>query len=405
MIHSSAFQPKIYPFNGSADPDEIDRLQDMSGTTNLKRDKVYEIGRDDLISWKEGIPEVSMTLKQNEYGTMRFWNMLANKATSNTDLTLNDFKTSYFDIAGFATDDSGTFLSTMWYPEMRLSGFGLNIGDPEATVERTFTVMGEDAIVWQGNNKYLIYLSSTATGAGHQIVIGSGGFSTYPDPISDPDSSGATYLIRVLRYRGTTTTQLTLTTDFTYNSSSQLITIPASQSGDVYRIWYTATTYISGVNPFVDNDSDAASLSADSVSVYLQTSNYLYRLQSVAIDVSFDRQDLKEIGSSETVQRGIREKNVRITLGRLLEAFTIEEVLRGCVADYGKLDPREFSDNIELIVKIYNNRDKDTFLLGYKFTNLVTASLDTGVPLRDYVKSGSVLSGDACEITDVEGNL
>ncbi len=406
MIHSSYFKPRIFPINGNTTPDEIDRLQDMSGSTNLKREKVHEIGRDGLVGWKTGIPEVSLTLKQMEYGSLTFWNKLANKDSANTSINLNDFKTSIFDIAGYSTDDNGTFLSTVWFPKMRLAGFGLNIGDPDAFVERTFNLVGEDEIIWSDNNKYLIYLTSTATGTNHQVVIGSGGFATYPDPVADPDSSGATYIVRVVRYRGTTTTELTVTTDYTYNSGTTVLTIPSSLNGDIYKVWYTATTYISGTDPFVVNDSDLSSISADSVSIYLQTSNYVYRLQNVGIDVNFDRQDVKEIGNSEVVQRGIRENTARITLGRFLESYTIEQILRGASSTtYGKYNVRNFQDDITLVVKIYSDRNKGTFKMGYKFTSLAPITTDNGIPTKDYVKRGAVLQCDNCTIVNDENLL
>ena len=406
MIHSSYFKPRAFPVNGNTSPDEIDRLQDMTGTTNLKREKIYEIGRDAVVGWKEGIPDVSVSLKQMEYGSLDFYNILANLASSNTILTLNDFKTSITDIAGFTTDDNGTFLSTIWYPKLRVSGFDLSIGNPDAFVERTFNLIGEDEINWTDNNKYLIYLSSTATGVNHQIVIGSGGFSTYPVPVADPDSSGSVYIQRIVRYRGTTSTELTLTTDYTYNSGTATITIPASTASDIYKVWYTAATYISGADPFVVNDTDLSSISADSVSIYLSTSNYVYRLQNVGVNVSFARQDVKEIGNFNIVQRGITDKMVKITLGRFLESYTIEQILRGALsATYGKYDVRKYADNITLIIKVYSDRNKGTFKMGYKFTNLSPTTTDAGIPLRDYVKKGAVLEGSDCTITNVEGNL
>lgn len=406
MIHSSYFKPRAYPHNADSAPNEIDRLQDMSATVNLKREKVYEIGRDDIVDWKEAVPDVSVSLKQMEYGSLDFYNILANKASSNTSLTLNDFKTSITDIAGYKTDDNGTFLGTVWYPKLRVSGFDLSIGNPDAFLERSFSLMGEDEIIWSDANKYLLYVSSTATGTNHQIVFGSGGFASYPDPVVDPDSSGAVYIQRIVRYRGTTTTELVLTTDYTYNSSTGVITIPASAASDVYKVWYTAGSYISGVDPFVNNDSDLASISADSVSVFLNTSDYVYRLQNVGVNVSFSRQDVKEIGNYNIIQRGITDKTVKITLGRFVESFTLEQILRGAASStYGKYDVRKYSDDISLTIKIYNNRDKDTFLMGYKFTNLAAVSTDGGVPIRDYIKRGAVLEGSNALITTVEGDL
>lgn len=404
MIHSSYYKPRVYPYNGNIAPAEIDRLQDLSGSTTLNRTKINEIGRDGVVGWNKGLPSVSLTLKQLEYGNLEFFNKVTND--DGTALDLNDFKTSAFDIAGYKTDDNGTFLGTILYPKQRISGFSLNIGDPDALIERGFTTVGEDNIVFTDNNKYLIELESTdASGAGHQIVIGSGGLSTYPDPVALPDESGAKYFIRALRVRSGVTTELTEGTDFTFTALTGLITIPLSEASDLYKFYYTATTYISGADPFVNNDTDLAGIKADCVSIYLQTSNYVYRLQSVAIDVSFDRQDIKEIGNSEVVSRGVRDKTVKITLGRILEDNTIEQILRGVSAGYGQYDVREFQDNIKLTVKIYSSSKKTTFKMGYSFTNLSPTNKDEGVPTKDYVTQGNTLEGESATITSVEGSL
>lgn len=411
MIHSSNWKPKVFPYKGTANPTEIDRLQDMSGSVTINRTKIEEVGRSGIVDWRVGIPSVSLTLRQLEYGSIEFWNQLANKSLSNTDINLTDFKTSMVDIAGYKTDDDDTFKGTVWYPKFRLSGFGISIGDPDSLIERSFTLVGEDEIQWQGDNKYLIYLTKTC-GSGESgdvsITIGSGDYSNYPAPVEDPDNSG-TYILRVLRVRSGTTTELTSGSSsgqYEYSSSTQTLTFHGAQVDDVYKVYYTASSYITGESPFTANDSDLAGISADSCSIYLvSASNYIYRLQSVAIDVTLDRFDVKEIGNDEVVARGARDISVTVTLGRILETLTPEEALRGVSSSYGKIDIRKFSDDISLIVKIYSDADKGTFKIGYKFTDLAPTGLDAGVPLNDYITRGISLTGESGKITSDESSL
>lgn len=406
MIHSSFYEPRVYPYGGTAASAEIDRLQELSGSVSLNREKINEIGRDGTVDWRKGIPEVSLTLRQLEYGSIEFWRKLTNVANTVRTVTLNDFKTSVVDIAGYKTDDNGTFLGTIWYPKLRTSGWGINIGDPEALIERSFSLVGEDEIAFSDSNKYLIYLESTAAGTGHQIVIGSGGFSTYPDPQNDPTYSGARQILRVVRVRAGVATELTYSTDYTWNSSSNLMTFPSGTlASDLFKVTYSASAYITGGDPFVENNTDLGGIAADSCSIFLKVSNYVYRLQSVAVDVSFDRTDVKEIGNSEVVSRGIREKTVRVTLGRLWEDNEIERLLTNAPAAFGKYDVRNFADDISLTIKIYSDKNKGTFKCGYKFTNLSPVSTDLGVPTKDYINKGNVLEGEEAKITDLESDL
>lgn len=409
MIHTSDCKPMIIPHNGTGTYDQIDRLQDMSASVSLNRNKIKEIGRDGAVGWKAATPNVSLTLRQLEYGSLDFFRSIANKAASVTSVDFADIKTSYFDIAAFKTEEtSGAFLSTIYYPKQRVTGFGINIGAPDASLERTFNLIGEDEYTYQGNNKYLIYLEHTvASGLTEDmIVIGSGDNANWPDPVLDPDLSGNNYLVRVTRVRSGLATDLVENTDYTWTNGTTALKIISVLGGDIIRVWYTASTYISGQSLFVDNDVDNAEISADCCSIYLATSNYVYRLQSVGIDVSYDRTDYKEIGNKEIVLRGAKDITVNITLGRFLEAWTVEEILRGETAGYGKIDAREFpTTGTTLIVKVYSDNTKSTFKLGYKVTNVTVQGLDKNLPVDDYIQTTSNLQGDGGLVCSTEGGL
>jgi len=409
MIHSSEYDPRVYPYKGnSVDSAQIDRVQEITASITMNRTKIEEVGRMGLVDWRQNIPGVNLTIRQLEYGTIQFWQKLANTDTDDTQVEWTDFKTSQVDIAAYETDDDSTFKGTTWYPSQRLAGFSLTIGDPEALLERSFNLMGEDEITLQGTNKYLVVLQDeTCSGAAHDIIIGAGDWANYPDPVADPDESGtATYMLKIVKVTAANvTTELELTTDYTYTDGTKTINIPGSASGDTFKVYYSAATYISGTDPWTDNDSDAAGLTADYCSIYLETTNYVYRLQSVSIDVTFDRNDVREIGNQNVVARGVRDINTRATLGRILEDWTIEEILRGGATDYPKLAIRKYSNNINLIVKIYSDETKDTFRLGYALTDLAPTGLENGAPVNDYVTRGVTLEGEAGFVTTVENDL
>lgn len=410
MIHSSNYKPVVIPYGGNCARAEIDRVQDMAGTTALAREKIREVGREGLVGWREGTPNVGMTLRQLEYGSFEFWRKLGNLPDSDSNLDLAiDLKTPMVDIVGYKTDDDGNFLGTIWYPKQRVSGFGLNIGDPEAIAERSFTLVGEDDIFLQNNNKYLINLqrviASGENGVFNIVLGASGEWVNYPTPIEDPDNAGV-FILRITRTRSGIATELTITTDYTYTFGTKTISILSANVGDSYKVWYSATTYITGSNPFVENDSDLSHIEADSVTVLLGASNELALLQSAGIDISYDRQDVKEIGNADVVARGIRDKTFRITLGRMLENFTFEEVLRNKVGlSYGKIDVRKFVDNLTLLVKCYTDNTKGTFSIGFKFENLAATNIDAGTPLSDYVNRGISLEGEEGIVSVTEGDI
>ena len=403
MIHSSYYKPRIFPFNGDCAPAEIDRAQAIDPTVSLNREKVEEIGNPNIVGYIKKTPTIGYRLTQLEYGNMEFYRKLTNKADSVETLTLDDFKTPTFDICAYLTDDDTTFKGTIWYPKLRTSGFSVTIGDPDAIIERGFDFVGEKAVVWQGDNRYFIYKEHVAgSGSDDEIDLSA------KAPVEDPDNAGK-YMIRVLRVRSGVTTELEETDDWTFAANT--LTIVSIQTADIIKVYYTSTT--APDVQFTPNTADPAGILADSCDIYVyipgsgkpSSSDYMYRVQSATIDVSFDREDTKEIGNKEVVKRGIRDKTVAVTLGRLLEEFTMEEVLRGVVPGYGKIDIEKFSDQVTVIIKVYEDSTKTTFKYGLKATGLTGSELRGGTGINAYVNKENALEGEALTITSNAGEL
>jgi len=409
MIHAKKYKPRIFPIKGDASDAEIDRAQKIAPTATLNRDEVKEIGResnDGVVGYIKRASSVAYSLTQLEYGSLEFWQKLINDDTLGNDgetpIDLDDFNNAYFNICAYLTDDDDNFVGTMWYPKLRTSGFSITVGDPDAIIERSFDLVGESAVQWQGDNKYIIYGTHTAgSGGDNEIDL------TSKEPAEDPDNSGE-YMLMVTRYRsGTGTTELTVSTDYSYSSVTKILTINASAiaTGDVIKYWYTSATAPDA--QFTVNDSDPVAIAGDSVSIYLyipasgkpSSSDYIYKLQSATIDVSLSRTDYKELGNKAVVKRGVDDKTVTITLGRILSETTVEEVLRGAGSDYGKLDVDEFTDEATLIIKFYADNSKTSFKYGIKCTDLTVSNFNPSVDVGAYAERENVLTGSSMQIT------
>jgi len=398
MIHASNVKPRIFPVLMDGTDVEMDRVQDLSSTVTLNRTKIQEVGRDGLVSWRTSIPSVTVNVRQLEYGNIEFYRKIANKGDSVTTISWTDLKTPIFDIAGYETDDDGTVLGTIWYPNLRSASLAVNIGDPDAIIERTFGFAGEDEIKLQNANKYLIHGRYTLAGGQDDTAT-----IANPAAVADPDNSGR-YLFKVVKVSSGTATELAHGTGWSCDGTTLTIN-GSSSAGDVVHVWYSAGT-LGNQATFVNNDTDAGGLLAEATSIYLASSNYLYRLQSASFDISFDRRDLKEIGNKEVVSRGVRNITTRVTLGKILESYTIEEVLRGVAGQsYGKIDVRNYTDDLQLVVKCYSDNTKTSFLLGYKFTDLAPTGDDAGIPVNDYVTEGATLEGEIGFVTNDENVL
>ena len=410
MIHASKYQPRCFPVKGDLEPAEIDRAQSIDPTESLNREKKYEIGRTLPVGYIKKSPSIGYRLTQLEYGNIEFWQKLANtesKGDVGEDaLTLDDFKTPYFDICAYLTDDDGTFRGTILYPSLRTSGFSITVGEPQGDIERSFDFVGEGAHIFKGDNKYYIQNKHTC---------GSGGDNEIDLSAKAPASlRDGTYMFRVTHYDATDGSTVELesgVSGYSYSNATKILTINATiDTNDIIKAYYTSATAPDVI--FTENDSDVVGITGESAEIYLYIpatgkpdadDDYIYRLQSVTLDVRFEREDLREIGNKDVVQRGIREKTVTATLGRILETFTIEEILNGSDSDH--IDVSQLSDEVALIVKFYSDNSKTTFKYGLKCTEMSPTELRGGGNANEYINRENVLEGSDLSITADESLL
>lgn len=453
MIHASLYQPNIYPFAGT--PGSIARAQAIDPTANTNFQRIKEIGRLYTVGYVRKIPSVTYRMTQIEYGSFDFWQQLCNVSGATETVTLEDFKTSAFDIAAFTTDDVGQiYRGVMLYPYMRTSGFALNIGNPEATIERTFDFVGEQSVTWSAPmlnqktstmvNPYYVEVDHTSA-SGTDDVIDLSGWT----PVQDPDvnvsdfSVAQAFIFRVLLVRGGVTYWLVPSNgsdgnDYTFSSSTYHLTLTGNNyvvtADDVYKVFFITPNTISPVSGssisptsnghgdnifptqlFTQDNADVAGLNATSASIFMyvpgsglpNSTDYLYTIQSVSVDVRFERADLKEIGNRQVAQLGINLNKVNVKIGRILQKYTVDQVLRGEASDYGKLDLQNYCPNLNLgvtlIIKFFSDDTKQTFLYGIMASQLAPMDVAQGATANTYVKDNATLDGEALTISTDPG--
>jgi len=395
MIHSKYVKPRIFPWLTERAPEQINRSQDIGGDLTLNREKQYEIGRDGILGYKKNPPSFKYSMKQFEYGSMEFWYSLANledpASGAAHSIDLDDMKTKKFDIAAFLTDDSGTFEGTIWFPKLRVNGFSLGIADPDAIVERNFDLVGEDYKILDG--KYFAYQKATAAGASTAIVLS-------PAPVQ---YASGEYVLRVLRERAGVVSELVKTTDWSF-AAPATVTVTGGVALDVIKVYYeSATAY---TTTWTDNDVASDFLTADSCEIYMKvgTGTRLYRLQSLAIDVSFERTDYKELGNSEVVLTGSKSQTVKVSLDRYAEDFSLEKILASDTT-YPYINPRDFAENIQILVKVFSDKAHTSFKIGYLMSDLTPTTMNTAQTKEDYGKRTTALECDNVKISDVESEV
>lgn len=407
--HASATKPRVYPWNADTQPMDIDRVQTISGGVNQPQELVYEVGRLDKVCTDLQILEESCSLTQLEYGEIDFYLALANKAaTPSGGLQLSDFDDSLVDIISVGKDKfGGTMEQTLWLPKLSLNSLALNIANADARIERTFDLGGDFFKILKNANKiYMQKIYTVPSGysaAPYAIVISD------PAPVLDPNVASK-YIQRVLRVRSGVTTELELTTDYTWTNGTTTLSVLLATTGDILKVVYTTGSFGTGGDYTSLNDADLCYINADSVKVTLQsgvgTEVELDRLTSLNLTATLNRISEGVIGLQEKLLKNVQTYDVAVALNGRVKDATIEEVLMGQAGNsWGIIDANEFKTDLTLRVYVYEDATKTTFKLGYKVTGLAFADTTQDANANDFWTDAINLSSDNLLISDVEVDI
>ena len=405
--HASAVKPRLYPYNGDVAPQDINRLQVFNGSVTTPSDPVYEIGRLLKMTDDRKISEETTALTQLEYGKLDTFLALANlSAKPSGGLHMTDFDNSLVDIVSLGKDKyQGNLEQTLWLPKLALDSFTLNCADPDARLERQFSLKGDFYRILRYNNKNFIYKKFTAASGDTPTMTLN---CSDPVPVVDPNHSGV-YILRITRLRSGVTTELVLSTDYTYNPGTYNVSILASQVGDVYHVYYSASSFGTAGDPTSLNDVDDYFLKAENLQVYITdgiTPIKLDILTSLNVTATWNRINESVIGQHEKILKSAKDHTVTIALNGRVKNATIEEVLMGEAGmNWGIIDVDLFVNNASLIVKVYQENTHQNFIIGYKVNNLVIDTTAQNTPVNDFLTGNVNLKSDNLLITDNESDL
>lgn len=408
--HASATKPRVYPWNGDTQPIDIDRVQTISGGVNQPQELVYEIGRLDKVCTDLKILEEKCTLTQLEYGEIDFYLALANKAaTPSGGLQLSDFDDSLVDIISVGKDKfNGTMEQTLWLPKLSVNSLTFNVANADARIERSVDLGGDFFRILKDANKIFmqkIYtVPSGYAAAPYAIVISD------PAPVVNPNVA-LKYIERVLRVRSGVTTELELTTDYTWTNGTTTLSVLSATTGDIIKVAYTTGSFGTGGDYTSLNDVDLCYINADSVTVTLESAAQgveveLDRLTSLNITATLNRISEGVIGLREKLLKNVQNYDVKVALNGRVKDATIEEALMGQVGNnFGILDPDFYKTDLVLRVKVYEDSTKTTFKLGYKVTGLAFSDTTQDANANDFWSNGINLTSDNMLISDTESDI
>ena len=404
--HASATKPRIYPWDASVSADDFDRVQSFGMGNTQPFEFLYELGRLDKMDVNLDIPETSLSVPQLEHDSIASYLVLANKsALPAGGLQLSDYSSAFVDIISVGKEAFGEAVEqTLWLPKLTVDSITIGIADAEARIERSFEFSGDDYRIVRYGNKYVIHDVTTVpsgySASSYEITLND------PEPAANPNLSG-TYLYRVTRKRGSTITELTRGTDYTYTNATNVLDILSATSDDIIEASYTAAAWSAAGDPTSVNDTDSYKINADSVTVTLESADQaveveLDKLTALNIVATLNRIDEAVIGKKAKELKEVQDYSVNITLDGRVKDATLEEVLMGKAGlNWPVVDVDNFATDLVMRMKVYSDETKTTFLHGYKVTGLFYSDTARDANANEFWAKGVTLQSDNLKISDV----
>lgn len=405
--HARAISPYFIPGLGGS-PDDFHGLTDVGADPSQATDDVFIVGQKDKCGTERDIPENTVPLTQLERGEIDTYLTLANLAAKPSGgIELDDFSNALVDAVYYVREEEqGTVEATIWNPKTAISSFNLSV-DADERIVRSIELLGENRRILNGDeNKFLIYKTNTApsgTSGAYSIDVSD------PEPNVNPFNSGE-FILRVDRVRAGILDTLVEGTDYTYDLGNTEIDIVAAETGDVFQIYYSSDSFGTAGDPTTVDPDSICFLKAENATILIEdgngTSVELDNLTSLALDATIERLNEATIGRTDRIKE-ITETPVTLSLtARAKSDFTVEKAFMGDVDATDMVsDINAFVENVKVTIKIYNNSDKDTFLIGYQVDNLAFNDSSFAVTANEFSSLDFTASTTDILITDDEGDL
>jgi hypothetical protein len=330
---------------------QIDRATAFGASGTINKEDMFEIGNSDIVEVVDDINEVSMTLDANEYGSIKTLAAICGKKDEAG--TVIDFAT---DIGQAGAVSIWNYIKPLGYDDILYTQFMKNcfvnsysanfVTDGNATESYGFV---------SDNKKWLL-------GGNSQVAKVELGYEIGAWVGSAPSTTAR---IQTVVVNGR---EITDYTDASTGSEID-VTIPGTEETDsVYAIVSGST----GGSLFVPDKESPAGKRRGHVELYLVTGHTYnggkitggtlkkqFRVQSVSIDASLDREDLGQLGYTYYYDRPL-VLPIDVTTSFDL-TFADLEMFKQFVTESptGELSIDNFKNDVGMIVRIFDKRDID----------------------------------------------
>lgn len=348
------------------------RVNAFGSTTALSREDIFEMGNADLVEIIDDIPTVDINLESNEHGSKRVLGLLSNEGVSPTKIDFAEtFDNAKVDI--FTTIESEGESWVQVIKDAFVSGVSYQFST-DGNFTENYTLVSDDKRLYI-NDMVLVPVDVPLT-------AGEGTF----DKTTVPGFYKA-----IAAYASDTLIPLTdLEWENNDPSGSGAVTVGTSNTSDIEaKVICVASADVENketrlqLKSTESKSQGSAAKRAGHIKVSLGTDSLGYdelqRAQSLGLDVSLDREELKELGNDKVYARPLNLPiNIDVSLDMLhADMDFFKKLVDTAEGLPDELDMRKLKKDLKLKVEIYKDPKSERTesvapIKTFEVTNVVT---------------------------------
>jgi hypothetical protein len=394
-----AKKPDYIQHSGSAlffDEFQLRRVTSFSADTSFNSENLLELSNAGVAETIDDLETVSTSVDCHEFGSTdnlaKATNQFSTSDNNNHILTDSIIENAQVDQIVQLTSGTNTngLLASIWYGSQWLTGISLNYS-VDGTATENYSFEGEYKRAFL--NSYRDMRVATAAYSSSTVALITG------------LNLETGYVPRVLTVNGLVKADVSASGTITFTDSSSDTQVSATSdgstavtfaSGDRIRVIY-AKTAADAFSSYATSPAGLGALRRGMLTIYLYNptsgnKEEVLRLQSVGVDISFDREATSELGNKKSYTRSVKRPiTVEVSAEALLSDFELFAKLANKETEFdngslNEINWDSFSNATKLVIAAYNSdvtKNASTLLKEITISNLSISNDSHGVTAGD----------------------
>jgi hypothetical protein len=303
----------------------VNRAQSVDLAANVPTSVIDELGNSGHTGIVTDPAEISFRVNALDTG-LDLTKAITGKIAATT-FALPDFVSAAIDYVGVVRDNTGNFFRSVYIRGANVDGISFSYNTAGSATE-VYDFVADNLTVFDGYvlTKTYKITATDVTNTYFTLPV------TVPEaPVQTQINSyfNGSYLLRATRTRtGVPAVNMVEGNDYTYDPATKRITTSDLLAGDDWTLVFYSAGIATGLSPVFSTTAPAAVRGAYTpLSIGVSTKTLIPRLQSAGIGVSFKRERIKQLGSSQVLYTPGSIPSIAGNFSVLMNDFALKKLL------------------------------------------------------------------------------